>query len=370
MNKKRRIAFIWKWPLSYNGGGENWLKNVISELCLHDNLVDVYIPDFYANQVKSEGCYKCVNYRYFHSPAGTIMHKFGLENFSWPLLGFKINIKYDVIYIPSIYAWRFFSESSHTKIIFGTHDFYHPNHKLSRDIVISIFIYALKRFKDKNIFVHCIDQNIKSQLSFLGDKAILIENFPYSSYEPPKDYKSFTVLFMNVLNRRKGLKYLPALMDYFRDAPDARFLIAGKAEEKVAKLIKEKENKNAKYLGYVSDEVKRNLMQTTTLFLLISDREAGNPFSLLDSLAAGIPVLSTWKPLHNVMDREFFNMNAVSIRERNIKGIENGIYKYLKLWEVNKAEYLTMRNEIQEYTKIRFNKDKQLNKILEMFEEI
>ena len=369
MNKCRKIAFILKWPLSYNGGGENWLKSVIKELCLRGHLIDVYLPDFYINQVKNEKDCECINYIYFHSSSGNIMRKLGLENFSWPLIHFKMDIKYDVIYTPSLYAFRFFKESKYEKIIFGTHDYYHPNRKFSRDIVIFIFLLLLKRYKKDNIFVHCIDKIIKSKLSFLGNKAILIENFPFSSSKLPDDSELFTVLYMNVLNKRKGVKYLPDLVDYFKNIPNARLLITGKADKKYAKLIKHKENQNAEYLGYVSEEVKRSIMQTSNLFLLLSDRE-GFPLSLLDSLNAGIPVLSTWNPISHILDKKFFTINAVTITERKTEYIKNTYQKYFKLWEENKSEYLIMRNKIQEYTELKFNKDKQLDKIIKMFEEI
>ncbi|EQB66082.1 MAG: hypothetical protein AMDU3_IPLC00001G0248 [Thermoplasmatales archaeon I-plasma] len=366
----RKIAFILKWPLSYNFGGENWLKMVIQELHNSGHHIDIYIPRFFNAKGEAFEDYPRIRYRYYNSYIAALMHKLGLENFSWPFIGFKIENKYDAIYIPSIYAWRFYLEPKGTKRIFGTHDFYHPNRKVSRDIFIILFLAVLRIMRDDNIFVHCIDRKILSDMSFMGPRALLIENFPYSVSLPPGDDGNFNLLFMNAVNRRKGSKYLPKLMDYFGKEKKGTLLIAGKADYRTAKILRMRENPHAKYLGYVDEKTKNDLLQKASLFLLLSDREAGFPISMLDSLRNGVPVLSTWNPISEILDEGFLESGAISIVKRSIKDIIEGIERFEGLWFEDRTKYIEMRYSIMENSNSRFDREKQLKKIVRMFEEV
>jgi glycosyltransferase involved in cell wall biosynthesis len=366
----RKIAFVLKWPLSYNGGGENWLKNVILELHNSGHQIDIYLPEFYKVDDEMFNGYPYIRYRHYRSALATLMRKLRLENFSWPFIGFKMEERYDVIYIPSIYAWRFYLGPKGTKRIFGTHDFYHSNWRISRDIFILLFVAFLKILENENIFVHCIDRKIQSNLSFMGVRAILIENSPYAVPSTPIDDGNFNVLFMNVINRRKGYKYLPELMDYFGKVKKGTFLIAGKADDKATEVLIKKENPCTRYLGYVDEKMKKDLLQKASLFLLLSDREAGFPSSMLDSLRNGVPVLSSWNPISEILDEGFLESGAISIVKRSIKDIIEGIERFEGLWFEDRTKYIEMRYSIMENSNSRFDREKQLKKIVRMFEEV
>jgi phosphatidylinositol alpha-mannosyltransferase len=102
--------------------------------------------------------------------------------------------------------------------------------------------------------------------------------------------KSKTILYIGRLERRKGTKYLLRAYHLFaQDNPDVRLLIAGDGpdREKLELLAEDLKLKNISFLGYISEELKLQLLAEADIFC--SPAIFGESFGivLLEAMATG-----------------------------------------------------------------------------------
>lgn len=107
---------------------------------------------------------------------------------------------------------------------------------------------------------------------------------------PKKKTKEKTILYVGRLERRKGAKYLlQAFQLLSQDNPDLKLLIAGDgpAREKLEILAEDLKLKNVSFLGYISEDLKLQLLSETDLFC--SPAIFGESFGivLLEAMATG-----------------------------------------------------------------------------------
>jgi phosphatidylinositol alpha-mannosyltransferase len=101
---------------------------------------------------------------------------------------------------------------------------------------------------------------------------------------------SKSILYIGRLERRKGLKYLlQAFQLLAQDNPDIKLIVAGDGpdREKLEMLADDLKLKNVEFLGFISDELKLDLLSKTDL--LCSPAVYGESFGivLLEAMATG-----------------------------------------------------------------------------------
>lgn len=106
----------------------------------------------------------------------------------------------------------------------------------------------------------------------------------------PKREPEQTILYIGRLERRKGTKYLLQAFQLFsQDNPDTKLLIAGDGpdREKLELLAEDLKLKNVSFLGYVTEELKLQLLAEADLFC--SPAIFGESFGivLLEAMATG-----------------------------------------------------------------------------------
>jgi phosphatidylinositol alpha-mannosyltransferase len=112
----------------------------------------------------------------------------------------------------------------------------------------------------------------------------------YHQKSPKKPSKDKTILYVGRLERRKGAKYLLRAFQLFtQDNPDTKLLIAGDGpdREKLELLAEDLKLKNVSFLGYISEELKLQLLAEADIFC--SPAIFGESFGivLLEAMATG-----------------------------------------------------------------------------------
>ncbi len=104
------------------------------------------------------------------------------------------------------------------------------------------------------------------------------------------------ILFLGRVEEKKNVANMIRAFELFkRTHPKWEFILAGKPGfgfEHIAPLL---ETSGVRYLGYVSDEVKADLLGSASMLTLIS-REEGFAFPMLEAFRAHIPVLASSIP--------------------------------------------------------------------------
>ncbi len=107
--------------------------------------------------------------------------------------------------------------------------------------------------------------------------------------------EDIVVLFLGLLGKRKGIyDLLPAFKDALQHVPSLRLIIGGNGEVKqVQNLITQLNiDKNAELVGWVSGDLKADLLSRAQIFVLPSYNE-GLPVSLLEAMSWQVPVITT-----------------------------------------------------------------------------
>jgi phosphatidylinositol alpha-mannosyltransferase len=121
-----------------------------------------------------------------------------------------------------------------------------------------------------------------------------------SFYAPKKPTRRKGVLYIGRLEKRKGVKHLiEAFAELLAYRPDEQLYIAGNGpdREKLERLVEELGISRAvTFLGFISEEKKRSLLQSTALF--VSPALYGESFGivLIEAMAAGAIVMGGHNP--------------------------------------------------------------------------
>ncbi len=124
-----------------------------------------------------------------------------------------------------------------------------------------------------------------------------IDLVKYKSSKPTvkKKENERSILFIGRLERRKGVKYLLRAFQLFsQDNPDVKLIIAGDGpeREKLELLTEDLKLKNVSFLGYISEELKLQLLAEADIFC--SPAIFGESFGivLLEAMAMGTVVVA------------------------------------------------------------------------------
>ena len=104
-----------------------------------------------------------------------------------------------------------------------------------------------------------------------------------------------SILFVGRLERRKGIKYLIDAFRVLQDA-DCQLLIAGNGPERKKLEAMAEDMENVRFLGYVSEKEKLQLLREATVFC--SPAVYGESFGivLLEAMACGTPIVAANNP--------------------------------------------------------------------------
>lgn len=109
----------------------------------------------------------------------------------------------------------------------------------------------------------------------------------------------FNILFLAVIEKRKGIYELvesaKLLIDMYKGNKKFKFIIAGSGTEEtnVKKIIKQYNiEEYFEFKGWVNDDIKKDLLKNSHLFILPSYNE-GLPVAILEAMSYGLPIIST-----------------------------------------------------------------------------
>ncbi|MCS7124306.1 MAG: glycosyltransferase family 4 protein [Candidatus Bathyarchaeota archaeon] len=177
------------------------------------------------------------------------------------------------------------------------------------------------------------------------------------------------VLYVGRLYRRKGLRtLLKAVPFILRKIKDVKFVISGKGfrnEEKELRVLasKLKVEKNVFFLGYTPDDKLPKLYQAAEVFVLPSVYE-GMPFTLLEALASGLPVVAT--NVGGIPEVVNHGENGLLVKSQDLQGLVEGILYLLENPDFAHEMGLSGRKTVEK----NFSWQKVARQVLEVYNEV
>ncbi|SPP62987.1 glycosyltransferase family 4 protein [Nitrospira lenta] len=117
---------------------------------------------------------------------------------------------------------------------------------------------------------------------------------------PPVSSQPWRILHLNTLNRMKGtLVLLAAIPAVLRSRQDVEFILAGPWSHEDHRAEAERYiaqhglGRYVTFTGQVSGDEKRSLLRSADLFVFPGIQREGQPFVVLEAMAAGLPIIFT-----------------------------------------------------------------------------
>lgn len=164
--------------------------------------------------------------------------------------------------------------------------------------------WALRQKVSQANFVICISNFCTSQMMLFSDRSdwhkfklvhcgVDTPTYPWCR---PKDHGN-SILYVGRLAAEKGiLVLLDSFAELIKNRPQARLRLAGDGEDRQVLQTRVAEmglGDHVLFLGYCSQEAVRQQLEASDLFVLPSFAE-GVPVSLMEAMAIGVPVVSTF----------------------------------------------------------------------------
>jgi glycosyltransferase involved in cell wall biosynthesis len=137
------------------------------------------------------------------------------------------------------------------------------------------------------------------------------------------------ILFMGIIGERKGtydiIKLIPHIVKVY---PNVRFVFAGNGEINKAQMLCKRMGilDKVEFPGWVGGNVKKKYYAEATVYLLPSYNE-GFPLSVLEAMAAGLPVITT--RVGGISDIVEDNVNGYLINPGDIEAMKNRLFLLL-----------------------------------------
>ncbi len=169
-----------------------------------------------------------------------------------------------------------------------------PETLMTRTVVKVVTPYMKSVLKYLHVLTSVSDSGAEYASSLTDQPITIIPNGinlkKYKIKAANKKPKDLNIVFIGRLEKRKGVKYLLEAFQLFsQDNPDAKLIIAGDGpdREKLEMLADDLKLQNIEFLGFVSDELKLELLQNATIFC--SPAVFGESFGivLLEAMATG-----------------------------------------------------------------------------------
>ena len=177
------------------------------------------------------------------------------------------------------------------------------------------------------------------------------------------------VLFLGELGQRKGgYDFAGIVENTVKKCPDVRFVFAGsgsKEDENRIKEMLEQKGLSEKCLfpGWVRDEAKDRLLRESAVFMLPSYQE-GLPMAILDAMAYGLPVVSTY--VGGIPQLINNGVNGYLAQPGDCEAIADGICCILD----NADVYKKLSEESYKTAKDEFGFETHLDKLEAVYDEI
>jgi glycosyltransferase involved in cell wall biosynthesis len=174
------------------------------------------------------------------------------------------------------------------------------------------------------------------------------------------------ISFMGRLGKRKGVyDLLAAFEKIISNVQNAHLVLGGDGDvEKVRKLVAEKNLEDRIHvLGWVSGEKKIKVFQESDIYVLPSYYE-GLPGSILEAMAAGVPIIST--PVGGIPDAVIENRNGYLVNQGNI----DDLYDKLQILCQKRELREDMGKESQNIIKEKFEIEKIVFDLVKLYQNI
>ena len=172
-----------------------------------------------------------------------------------------------------------------------------PETIMTRTVIKAVTPYLRSVMKYLHVLTAVSDSGAEYAASLTDEPITIIPNgIDLKKYHKSKQKKDPNlILFIGRLEKRKGVKYLlEAFQLYSQDNPDSKLIIAGGGpdREKLELLADDLKIQNIEFLGFISDELKMELLAKASL--LCSPATYGESFGivLLEAMATGTMVVA------------------------------------------------------------------------------
>jgi len=359
-----RVAIINELKVGKNGGAETWIKEIGSLLCRHGVLVDVISPEDRTIPDSKSICFREITYQ---SILYKCLKKLSIYNYFYMFVFPPKNIdlsEYDVVYTISFYHGLIALRTS-KKVVIGTHDFFLGNSKINIDIFRFPWIILLRfLMKRKNVFLHALNEITAAKVSGISNKTYLIgNNVIVESLEPCGKQEKFTVLFLGKTEKRKGGEILKQLALMISHQNDMKLRIVGTITKDFRNIITQNNTHNVVATGFVDNEEKKRELKQSHLFLMLSERESYSIVSA-EALSAGMPVISTWKPLTQIQ-----KLGQIYTIDSDPLKIFELMQQKMKEWNNDRNGYASSMKQRAFDFALNVTKSREYEKYLEMFSE-
>lgn len=244
--------------------------------------------------------------------------------------------------------------------IHGPHIFFDPGNWALREKV------ALSKF------IVCISDFCKSQVMLFSDssdwqKLCVVHcgvNVDEYSWRPPRQTGN-TILYVGRLAAEKGIMVLfDSFIDLLKQMPHAKLRLAGDGEDRnklQTRVLELGLSDHVTFLGYCSQELVRKELESSDLFVLPSFAE-GVPVSLMEAMAIGTPVVSTF--VGGVAELVVPDDTGILVAAGNSEQLTQGMLKALTDTSLRKRLSSAARNKVEEDFELRT----QLTQLSALFE--
>lgn len=222
-------------------------------------------------------------------------------------------------------------------------------------IFFDSFNWALREKVALAEFVVCISNYCKSQVMLFSDsshwqKLFLVHcgvNCSDYSWRLPRETGN-TILYVGRLAAEKGILVLfDSFVDLLKQMPQAKLRLAGDGEDRnelEARVLQLGLSDHVTFLGYCSQEVVREELESSDLFVLPSFAE-GVPVSLMEAMAIGVPVISTF--VGGVAELVIPDKTGVLVAAGNTEQLTEGMLKALTNANARKRLSLAARKKVE-----------------------
>lgn len=200
---------------------------------------------------------------------------------------------------------------------------------------------------------------------FTSETVHIIPNgIDLAKYEPlkRKPAKQKTILYIGRLEKRKGVAYLlEAFKDLTAKYPDTKLLIAGDGplRNKLEDWVQENKVPRVKFLGFISDAKKLNLLQTADLFCAPALYGESFGIVLLEAMAMDLVTIAGDNPGYASVMQEMGRISLINPRDNKdfLTRLELLLYdesarKAWKDWANEYVQQFDYKHVVDEYEKL------------------
>lgn len=221
--------------------------------------------------------------------------------------------------------------------------------------------WALREKVAQAEFVVCISDFCKSQMMLFSEssdwqKLCVVHcgvNVNEYLWRTPREAGN-TILYVGRLAAEKGIMILfDSFVDLLKNIPEAKLRLAGDGEDRSKlqdRVLELGLSDHVTFLGYCSQDLVREELESSDLFVLPSFAE-GVPVSLMEAMAIGVPVVSTF--VGGVAELVVPNQTGILVAAGNSEHLTKGMLEALTDGNVRKKLSLAARKKVEEEFELR-----------------